>query len=107
MQSLAQRMKFMHSPLSLSAFNRIETRILCLNSNTCRDVSQWVVNFLRHNSRGKIEGFGAIGSMLTKAARIHQVYDLLAVTLRSDKLSQTAIHSAALTQRVCIDCCTL
>ncbi len=34
----------------------------------------------------EVEGFGAIDSnMLTKAAHVHKVYDLLAVTLQTDQ----------------------
>lgn len=85
----------------------VDRQLSLIFEHTCRKVSSLLVSFLKQNSRGKSEGFGAIDSMLTKAARLHKVYDLLAVTLQNNRLSQTAVNPAALTQRMCIDCCTL
>ena len=98
-------MKFMHSqhsPLRVSAFTRSDVKMsysnrYCCHSNTCRPVS---VQFSLFSSiTQEVEGFGAIDStsMLTKAARVHKVYDLLAVTLQNDKLpifAKTTIHPA-------------
>jgi len=61
------------------------------------------VPVFKQNSRGDVVSFGAVDSMLTQAACMHKVYNLLAVNLQKNKLSQTAIHPAALTQKVCIN----
>jgi len=63
----------------------------------------WLFVLFSSKTQEDVVSFGAIDSMLTQAACMHKVNNLLAVNLQNNKLSQTAIHPAALTQKVCIN----